>query len=131
MLITSFSLILLLSISTIFFNPFSKTNPNKPPSLPKGQTYEIALTENGFSPAEITIKQGDLINFSTTLNEPYWPASDLHPTHGIYPEFDPQEPIDPQNSWTFQFLKPGKWKFHDHLQPFYRGVINIKNDEEN
>jgi len=53
------------------------------------------------------------------------PASDLHLTHGIYPEFDPQEPIDPKNSWSFQFLKFGKWKFHDHLNPYYRGIINV------
>ena len=93
---------------------------------PKGQTHQVTLTENGFTPPEIQIKPGDSIKFSTTLNEPYWPASDLHPTHGIYPEFDPQEPIDQKTTWTFKFLKTGKWKYHDHLQPIFRGIIQAQ-----
>lgn len=111
----------LLIISSFFF--FLSINSNQTNRLPEGQTYEITLTENGFTPNEITIKPGDSIKFSTTLNKPFWPASDLHPTHGIYPEFDPQQPIDPQSSWTFKFLKTGRWKYHDHLNPSQRGII--------
>ncbi len=95
-------------------------------STTRHQVHEIILDENGFTPSEIEIKPGDSIRFTTTLNEPFWPASDLHPTHGIYPEFDPLEPIEPSNSWTFQFLKTGKWKYHDHLQPIFRGIILVQ-----
>jgi len=112
--------ILLIALFAAFFF-FAKSLPN----LPKGQIHEVILGENGFSPNEISIKPGDSIKFTTSLNEPFWPASDLHPTHGIYPEFDPQEPIEHQNSWTFQFLKSGRWKYHDHLQPIFRGIINV------
>lgn len=92
---------------------------------PQGEILEIILTENGFLPNEITIKNGDKIKFSTNTNKPFWPASDLHPTHGIYPEFDPLKPIDPDKSWTFQFLKSGRWKFHDHLSSEFRGSITV------
>lgn len=93
--------------------------------VPQSQTQEVILTENGFIPNEITIKASDLIKFSTTANKAFWPASDLHPTHGIYPEFDPQSPIEPNKSWTFQFLKTGQWKYHDHLSPYNRGLVTV------
>jgi plastocyanin len=99
---------------------------SSPTTTPTGKTYEVILDENGFSPAEIEIKPGDFIKFNTSLSEAFWPASDLHPTHGIYPEFDPQEPIDPDKSWTFQFLKSGRWKYHDHLSPYNRGTIIVQ-----
>jgi|SRR3989338_1115347 len=121
-----FSVILFLTLTVYFL--VARHQPIQPGTqiVPEGQTHEVILTENGFNPQEITIKPGDLIKFSTTLSETFWPASDLHPTHGIYPEFDPQEPIDPDNSWTVQFLKTGKWKYHDHLQPMFRGIIIVQ-----
>jgi plastocyanin len=97
------------------------------PSLSStGITHEIVLKEEGFSPPSININRGDTVKFISTANKPFWPASDLHPTHGIYPEFDPQEPIEPTASWEFTFYKTGSWKYHDHLTPYYRGTIIVK-----
>lgn len=90
------------------------------------KTTLVTLNETGFTPQNIQINKGDVVIFKTSQGQPFWPASDLHPTHGIYPEFDPQEPIDPQGSWQFKFDKKGSWKYHDHLNPFYRGVITVK-----
>lgn len=92
----------------------------------KSPSHIIILEETGFSPQQLTINKGDSITFKTTRGKPFWPASDLHPTHGIYPEFDPQEPIDLDKSWSFTFKKSGSWRFHDHLSPFYRGTITVK-----
>ena len=121
-LIYIFLFLILASLAAFFV--ISK-NSSTQPALPQGKTYEVILGENGFSPNETTIKVGDSIRFKSSLNQAFWPASDLHPTHGIYPEFDPQEPIEASNSWTFQFLKTGLWKYHDHLSPYNRGVITV------
>lgn len=91
----------------------------------KAAVVTIDLTESGFSPQTVTIKQGDVVKFTTNRTQSFWPASDLHPTHLIYSEFDPQVPIRPDQSWSFQFDKVGPWKFHDHLSPNYRGVIAV------
>ncbi len=91
-----------------------------------GQTHLVLLTASGFEPTEVTISAGDQIEFKTTQDSPFWPASDLHPSHGIYPEFDPQQEVSSTDSWTFQFLKNGRWKYHDHLRPQFRGVIVVK-----
>ena len=88
-------------------------------------THGINLTEDGFVPSAITVAKGDTIVFTTTRAKTFWPASDLHPTHGIYPEFDPKEPIEANQSWSFLFDKTGEWRFHDHLAPLFRGVIHV------
>lgn len=105
---------LVIIASAVYFG--AQTNP---------QTHTVNLTQDGFSPKEITINKGDTVIFTTKRNQPFWPASNLHPTHEIYPEFDPKKPIEPDESWSFTFSKVGKWKYHDHLASLYRGVINV------
>jgi len=87
--------------------------------------YTIELREEGFYPEELRIQKGDTVIFSTTRGAPFWPASNLHPSHTIYPEFDPKEPIDPGKAWSFRFNKVGNWKYHDHLAPLFRGEIMV------
>ncbi|MDZ4285143.1 MAG: hypothetical protein U1A28_04935, partial [Patescibacteria group bacterium] len=90
----------------------------------------VELRDDGFYPPTISISPGDTIHFTTTRTEPFWPASNLHPTHALYPEFDPKKPVSPTASWTFTFSKPGSWEYHDHLAPLYRGVITVGNEQE-
>lgn len=90
------------------------------------KTHVVTLDESGFIPQTISIKRGDTVEFQSALQEPFWPASDLHPTHGIYPEFDPQEPVEAGSSWQFTFDKSGSFKYHDHLSPFFRGIIIVE-----
>lgn len=85
----------------------------------------VTLTREGFSPSEITIKKGQTILFKTTTGNLYWPASNLHPSHLLYSEFDPQGPISPGDTWSFVFDKVGEWKFHDHLSPYFTGTITV------
>jgi len=89
------------------------------------QTYKIILTTDGFSPSEIAINKGDTIKFTTSIGEPFWPASNLHPTHTIYPEFDPKEPVEADKNWLFVFNKEGEWKYHDHLSPIFKGKVIV------
>jgi plastocyanin len=89
-------------------------------------TVTVTLTKDGFVPDEISLKKGDSITFKNTTGNLYWPASNLHPSHLLYPEFDPQQPISPTDTWTFTFLTPGEWKFHDHLSPYFTGTITVK-----
>lgn len=85
----------------------------------------ITQTDEGFEPSEITIKKGTRVvwvNDASTFN---WPASNLHPTHEVYPEFDPLEPIPSGKAWAFTFTKIGNWEFHDHLKPNRRGMVKV------
>src|SRR6187549_3785432 len=63
----------------------------------------ISFSSEGFIPAELSIRKGQTVIFLNNSNTQVWPASDPHPTHSIYPQFDPQQPIDPGQSWQFTF----------------------------
>lgn len=92
----------------------------------QNKAYTIELREDGFYPKEFTIKKGDTITFTSSRQKPFWPASNLHPTHEIYPEFDPKHPIELGESWSFRFEKEGEWRYHDHLFPNYAGSIVVR-----
>lgn len=90
-----------------------------------GAKHIVVLDKDGFSPPVITIKKGDYVTFMTKRGKPFWPASNLHPLHTDYLEFDPKRPVAPDESWSFQFDKTGKWTYHDHLYPFFTGTIQV------
>ncbi|MCH7883373.1 hypothetical protein IIA95_03080 [Patescibacteria group bacterium] len=94
-------------------------------SLGPAGEYIIELGDDGFYPQEITIRRGDVVSFVATRDGYFWPASNFHPIHTIYPEFDPKEPIEPSGKWNFRFNKIGEWGYHDHLAPYFTGKIIV------
>jgi plastocyanin len=87
--------------------------------------HVIMLTADGFTPAELTIARGETVTFRTTTGKRFWPASNLHPSHLEYADFDPKAPIEPDGQWSFTFDKAGVWRMHDHLAPYYTGTITV------
>ena len=85
----------------------------------------VTITDKGFEPDNIVIEKGTRVVFKNMDTKSHWPASNLHPTHGIYPEFDPQKAIDPGEVWSFVFKKKGVWRYHDHLYPQTVGSIEV------
>ena len=87
----------------------------------------IEITDTEFIPAKITIKKGQQVDFVNKSTAERWPASNIHPTHDIYPEFDPQKALAPGETWSFVFNKEGIWRSHDHINPEIKGVITVEN----
>lgn len=94
------------------------------------QPHLIKMVKGGFDPQEVQIDQGETVIFSNEDEQERWPASNIHPTHGIYPEFDPKRPIKPKEEWKFQFNRSGNFRFHDHLIPNLVGSVSVKGDED-
>jgi plastocyanin len=90
------------------------------------KTYTIIYTETGFSPADLTIKAGETIVFKNNSARAFWPASNDHPSHTIYPEFDPKKTVAAGASWSFTFTKIGNWKYHDHRAANLGGTITVQ-----
>ncbi|PIT90975.1 hypothetical protein COU17_02900 [Candidatus Kaiserbacteria bacterium CG10_big_fil_rev_8_21_14_0_10_49_17] len=114
----------------IAFLQYENTAPIADTKREDASTYRITLTSFGFEPEEIDIAVGDTVVFSSERNTPFWPASNIHPTHEIYPAFDPQKPIDPEEEWAFTFTEPGKWRFHDHITANFTGTITVGSEEK-
>ena len=118
LVIRQVDVVILLILLTTISTAHSVGNPG---------TITVHVDQFGFSPSELEINQGDRIFFENIDNTTgHWPASDIHPTHGIYPEFDSKKPIPPGQVWTFNFDKAGIWRFHDHLFPDHTGTIAVK-----
>jgi plastocyanin len=89
------------------------------------ETKTIVMKPNSFEPKNITVQKNTRVIFKNEDTQDRWPASALHPTHGIYPEFDPQAPVMSGKEWSFVFDKVGSWKYHDHLIPSLTGEITV------
>lgn len=104
-----FSLLILVSAGSAYV-----ISQNKNEAIPD---IVVIMKGGAYSQTEITIKKDQVVEWRNEGSEDYWPASNIHPSHGIYPEFDPAQPVKPGESWSFKFDRAGTWKFHDHLFP--------------
>lgn len=98
--------------------------------LNRSKTVDIIISEDGFKPQEVSINLGDNLKFTNQDSKAHWPASDIHPTHRIYPEFDSKNGILSGRSWQFRVKKQGIFKYHDHLSPHLKGIIYVKGKGE-
>lgn len=85
----------------------------------------VKMTEAGFEPSVVNIMQGDTVIFVNESGVDRWPASNIHPTHAIYSEFDPKRAVPFGEVWEFRFTKAGTWKLHDHLMTEFTGSIVV------
>jgi len=91
--------------------------------------YPLTINPEGVTPKELTIAVGDTVEFRNSDVKPHWLASNPHPSHTDYPEFDPKAALAPGSVWSFKFTKAGTWKFHDHLNgrdTKFQGTVIVK-----
>lgn len=96
--------------------------------LSQSELHIISITNEGYSPAVLRIKQGDVVKFINNSDSSNWPASDDHPTHQIYPAFDPGQALGPGVSHNIPgpLTRIGEWGYHDHLNPSVTGTIVVE-----
>jgi hypothetical protein len=125
-------LIIILSIIIIILRSSSpKQITNQPTQAPLPKVSPVAIETiimkpDSFEPSTLTVKKNTKIIFKNEDSVERWPASNIHPSHGIYPEFDPRTGIKPGEEWSFVFDKIGIWRMHDHLIPSITGTITIE-----
>ncbi len=109
--------------------------PVAPPPVGNKKTDHIVeMNEGGFWPKALVIQKGQSVAWVNKGTELHWPASDVHPTHAIYPEksgcigskFDACNVVRPSESYSFTFTHAGIWTYHDHLKPELIGTIIVK-----
>ena len=90
------------------------------------EEWIVTYTAEGlFVPERLDILAGDTVTFVNKSDWGVWPASNIHPTHEIYPEFDPLREIPPGESWSFTFDKNGYWRYHNHSYASETGLIVV------
>ena len=97
----------------------------------------VTYTDSGYSPNMLNIKVGTTIKFVNNSSRSMWTASDMHPSHRDYDNtslsehcsnpnntsFDSCTGIQPSDSWSFKFNKPGTWQYHNHSHPSDYGTV--------
>jgi plastocyanin len=86
----------------------------------------VRMKADSFDPARLTIESGDTVEFKNESGEDKWPASDVHPTHELYPGFDAEKTVLDGDSYEFTFDRVGPWGYHDHLNPDIQGTIVVE-----
>lgn len=97
-------------------------------------TTIVEVTSSGFSPSTLTINASDTVTFVNRDTLTHWPASDVHPTHTLYPEsggcigskFDACRGLEQGEIFPFTFNVAGTWTYHDHLSPGFTGTIIVR-----
>jgi plastocyanin len=95
----------------------------------------ILYTDDGFEPRDIAVAQGTRVRFLNQSDRESWPASNIHPTHSLYPEkgstdclgssFDSCDALQKDDFYDFTFNYIGEWRFHDHLRGYHTGTITV------
>lgn len=85
----------------------------------------VILRKDGFHPRTLTVQPGERVTFINRSGTVFWPASNGHPQHDLYTEFDAGYAIPNGSSFTFTFTREGKWGYHDHLRSYYTGVVVV------
>ncbi len=105
----------------------------------------IVVTDDGFYPDFISIHAGTNVTWINNGNAFHWPASDVHPTHKIYPSsgiekcgmseakniLDACRGLKKGEKFTFTFDKIGRWGVHDHLYPGTVMAIEVTEEQSN
>ncbi len=91
----------------------------------------VEYIDGEYFPKAIEINKGDTVTWVNKDDDIFWPASNIHPSHEIYPEFDPKKPLRPGSKWSFTFTREGIWQYHDHWTPRAIGTVTVISNNSN
>ena len=103
----------------------ARPSSSQPPQGFDTSTPVVIFTDEGFVPKRLDVDQGQLVRFRNQSDKRMWIASNIHPTHQIYPELDAKEPIPPGGDWFFTFAEVGFWRYHNHMASEKAGIVVV------
>ena len=91
--------------------------------------FDVLYTDKGYNPSQLEVPLGAKVNFKNTSSIPMWTASDPHPTHTDYPQFDADRDYPSGGVYTFEFNRLGTFGYHNHEKSIDRGFIQVVDPE--
>lgn len=109
-------------------DPGVTTDPNNSNNSGDETVTPIVVTYNGsgFSPETVDILVGGSVKFVNGSDKDVWVASNPHPIHTGLPGFDSGKAIGPGESYTYTFKEEGEFSYHNHLNFFQGGKVNVQ-----
>ena len=122
--------------------PETRSHEESTTKSEEGSTEKVIITytDNGYVPSDITVTKGETVTFTNESSRGTWPATNIHPTHTLYPGsnrsdcesaepgvmFDSCKVLDVNEEWSFQFNEVGEWSYHDHIRPGDTGRVIVE-----
>lgn len=94
-----------------------------------GQVVTVTLGDNGFEPAQVTVKSGDQIQWVNNTGAKIQIGSDPHPVHTANKEVSGGQfvlDIEAGAVALVTVTKTGTWGYHDHLNAGVRGKVTVE-----
>lgn len=113
-------------IASISSEPTSTPLVTSIPTASSVATHDITFTGQTFTPRSLTIKKGDTVRFLNNGSRSIWVASDPHPIHTKYRDFDANRGYTPSEIYSFTFTQAGTWSYHDHLNSSQTGTVTVE-----
>lgn len=104
------------------------------------QEVIVRYTSEGFTPQKIEVPVGTTVTFVNESSNKMWVATNVHPSHTVYPDsdinkcgteeastiFDQCESTENGGSYSFTFNKVGEWDYHNHSRSKDGGTVVVK-----
>jgi len=101
------------------------TSNSGQPASDQSSGATITYSDNGFSPATLTVKAGTKVTIKNTSSRDMQFDSDPHPAHTDDPELNVGI-VSPGQSMTFTVTTTGTHGYHNHLNPSDTGTIVVR-----
>lgn len=128
------SLLLILVLAAIAWLYIQKTDSKKP-VVPKSTSTQqaaavegatISIISSGVSPANVSVKKGQIVVWKNDDKVAHQIAADPYPTNTSLPELGRGEVLQPGDTFSFIYEKSGTFTYHDNLNPYtIKGVVVV------
>lgn len=95
------------------------------PSTATVQKNTVTLTQDGFSPATLTVKAGETVTWVNKSGTDATVNSDPHPTHENYTPLNLGKLSD-GGTLSLKFDKSGTYGYHNHFDASQKGTIVVQ-----
>lgn len=103
----------------------SQQPTNTPGGSTSSESANVDYTDNGFSPAAVTIKSGGTLTFVNKTSDTIQVDSDPHPEHTDDTDLNVGT-IAPGQSKSVKVSKTGTFGIHNHLSPSVQGTVTVQ-----
>lgn len=125
-LIFAIAIVLVAALAATTFVLLHKSSPSKVSGTPvaiSSTVADVAITASGYTPQNITVKQGQQVTFTNNDTT----SRQLSADQTMLPGFSTVEPLDQGDTYTYIFENKGTFRYYDATDPTKLvGIVTVQ-----